>query len=446
MAVNYANVFSVAGEFLQRINEYRALFSAIDTDLAEIRADLVTAGREDLGDGLQDQFDGYKLALVGWCEALTANMVEMFTHQDAVLEQLGLNTTDIQTVLAEMFRDMVDNSQTINNSIVVIGSVVEDKANANAGVILTDNKLDGYSTPRTGFQPNREYNLLETEILPTLDTIRITCDRDNPSDNVTEGSEEFTISGNPEPPSGFHWQDEGTGPGESLTCLNGAGIISNGEMESFTSNVPDNWTVETGTAGTHILEETSAIHRGSSSLELAGNASLAEIKLSQALTAGSVNPLRRYCVAAWVRGNASLTQGSLIIQFEDGNDTLVGQADSKIDLDQSELAAQTTFGLEYFYVNFPAELPDTLKLAIRFNGTPSSHNVFVDGVAFGPVTYHGGMNVVAIAGSQKFLRGDRFTFTLTNNNNGVFQTMFRRAFKVQMPSDGSPTIADSYAT
>ena len=69
----------------------------------------------------------------------------------------------------------------------------------------------------------------------------------------------------------------------------------------------------------------------------------------------------------------------------------------------------------------------------------------MDDVAFGPVTYGAGAGVVAVRGSTPFVRNDRFTVSVANTE-GIVQAFFRRVFGVQLPSDGSPTIADSVAT
>jgi hypothetical protein len=87
-----------------------------------------------------------------------------------------------------------------------------------------------------------------------------------------------------------------------------------------------------------------------------------------------------------------------------------------------------------------------MKLVIKWTGTPSAHNIFIDGGGVAPVTYHNGVNFMVYAGTDKFIRNDRFSLTVSNDNNGVFQTFFRKTYGMQLPSTGSPTNADTLAT
>ena len=91
--------------------------------------------------------------------------------------------------------------------------------------------------------------------------------------------------------------------------------------------------------------------------------------------------------------------------------------------------------------------PKKFKLAINMTNTlTSGKTVLVDALNFGPVDYHGGINAVIVSGAGKFRKDDKFTFAVSNNNSGVFQTFFRKGIGIQLPSAGSPTIADALAS
>ena len=211
------------------------------------------------------------------------------------------------------------------------------------------------------------------------------------------------------------------------------------------ADTPDDWTIDAGTAGTHILEATSAgdIYHGSAALGLVGDASLAAITLSQAIS-GTLVPEKRYLFACHVKGNASLSAGRLLIRLEDGSGVQVGT--TEIDMDTSAIAAQTSFGRKEFYVTMPAVIPDDTELVITLDGTPSAHSIYVDWMGFGPVTYHGGVNFAMVAGADIFLKGDRYKMTTEYTATGVFQDFFREFFRVQLPSAVEPSFADTLAT
>ena len=95
----------------------------------------------------------------------------------------------------------------------------------------------------------------------------------------------------------------------------------------------------------------------------------------------------------------------------------------------------------------PTEIPSDFKLVINMTNTlTSAKTVSIDALNFGPVEYHGGINAVVISGAGKFRKDDNFTFSVTNNDSGVFQTFFRKGIGIQLPSAGSPSIADSLAS
>jgi hypothetical protein len=115
-------------------------------------------------------------------------------------------------------------------------------------------------------------------------------------------------------------------------------------------------------------------------------------------------------------------------------------------MNAAALAAQTTFGWKYFWIVMPQEIPDDFELVIKWTGTPSAHSLYVNGGGFKEATYFNGHAAMMVAGDEPLIRGDSFTYTVTNDYAGVFQTAFAKLFGVQLPSDATPTQADSLAT
>jgi hypothetical protein len=447
MAVNYTDLFENIGEYVQRTNDFVGLYSALDTDLSEISSELQGNGRYDVLSGQYEQFEGFKGQVLGWITNMKNKVQELLLHRSTVLEQLSLGgNVSLSTVLLEVYRDMVANAQTVDGSTVSIGSVTEDKENTNAGVVLTGKVLDGVSQPHPGYIANPYYDGVDSELAGVSDTLVLTCVSDNETDRVQEGRETFNFGGKPAVTNQYSWNSYGSGSGSSIQPVQGYNLLSNMDFENFTSNTPDGWTVSTGTPGTHILEETTDVYHGDSALTLTGNASLAAINLYQTINAGAFQPKRRYLVACYVLGDASISAGTLTIQFEGTGYSAASS--EKIEMNAAALAAQTTYGLEHFYINMPADIPDDMKLVIKWTGTPSAHSLSIDWLGAGPVTYFNGIHFNVVAGSEKFLRNDRYSFDVTNNEAGVFQAAFRKMFGFQLPSDagGTETIDDALAT
>ncbi len=115
----------------------------------------------------------------------------------------------------------------------------------------------------------------------------------------------------------------------------------------------------------------------------------------------------------------------------------------------SWLSLPTAWALQHFFINLPDVIPSDWELVIRWNGTPTNaKSVWIDDLAFGPVTYGGGVGAVVIRGETPFIRDVYFTFTVANNDAGLFQKFFRQVFGVQLPSDagGTETIDDALAS
>ena len=116
-------------------------------------------------------------------------------------------------------------------------------------------------------------------------------------------------------------------------------------------------------------------------------------------------------------------------------------------MNSSSLAAATGWTLKHFYINMPNDIPSDLKLSIDVkSGLTNAKTVIIDQVMVGPVVYNGGVNAVVVMGAGVFRKNDTFSFSLSNNNSGVFQTFFRKGLGLQLPSAASPTIADSLAS
>ena len=447
MAVPYSDLFASIGEFVQRVYQFTGLYSTLDTYLGEIQGDLVSANRYDVLSGVDSQFNTFKGNIQGWCDQMVFKVNQLVTHRDDVLEELNLGGfSSVQSVLAALIADMNDNSESVDASSVTIGSVTESKTNGTAGTVVTGKVLDGVSKPGLLYAANPEYVGVNSELALTSDTITIQCLTDT-NNGGQEDREQWSVMGKPTTPA-FHWDDRGSGPGQSITTLNSYSLLSNLDFETFTvDDTPDSWNIDYGSAGSNVYEETASVHHGDAALRFKGDGATGTIQISQTVSTGVLTPLKRYCVACFVKGQASTLAGTLTIQFE-GTGYSAGSTE-KIELDATALSAQTSYGLEYFFVNIPAQIPSDFELVIKVTGTLTlNKSVYIDRMAFGPVSWHNGIHFCVVGGAAKFVKGDKFTFTVTNDDAGVFQKFFRDAYGVQLPSNGSgsETIADSLAS
>lgn len=441
MAINYTNLFTLLGKLVKGVNNVKAYYAELDTDRDAIYSVYNAQSKFALVSGLTDEYDGKKQSILSWISAINSRALTTLQDRDMILEQLPLgDSTDITSILREIALDMIDNTESVAKNTVSVSSITKNCVNANAGTIILDTVLDGFNSPANGFSSQRFYADLNSEIALD-DSVTMSCVLDSENGGTLDG-EIFRWIGKPRRPSPFHWQDTGSGSGPSFAVLNANSLVSNPDFENFSGDSPSSWTIDAGTAGTHIFKETVNVYRGLAALEFLGNASQASIQVSQAVS--GLDPLRRYCFAVWIKGTAGTSSGTLTIQFE-GTGYTAG-ASEKISLSAATLAAMTSYTLKSFHVTIPANVPDDLELVIKWTGTPSAHSVYIDGAAFGPVQYCNGINGVIVAGSEKFLLGDELKFTIATDDGGVFQSWFRDCFSFQIPSDASPSISDSLAT
>jgi len=453
MAVNYTNLFTDVGAFIKALDALRALSlsgGTLETQLANIKTKLTTSGREDVLSGVQELYDGMKDQGVSWAIANVDRINTRLRHRTTVLEELnGVGpASDVLTILIELYRDMVNNSQDIDGSVVTIGAVSADAGNTGNATVLTDKVLDGVSSPVGGGPWNPEWNAVNSELSVT-ETMTLTVSADSDSDGLVLGEEQLLLEGSPVSRVGpFGWETEGSGESKEIPTLNSHQLIANKDLESWNLNVPESWDLDSGVAGTNVIQETTAadVYRGDSALELA--VGVATIQISQTLPIRILVPKQRYCLSCFVKGEAGILAGTLTIQFESPSGGYSAASSEKIEMAFGALAAQTSYGEEHFWINAPATIPDDLELVIKITGTlTAAKSVRIDSLAFGPVEWANGISVAVIAGSSQNVRGDRYSFLVTNGDEGTFQTYFRKQYKFQMPSqtDASETIADTLA-
>ncbi len=448
MAITYATVFGILGKYVKYANTYYTLgLTTLSTDRNAIETILSASSQWDLVEGLNSVYDGWRDVAVGWANLLGQKSQAIFLDPDMVtvnLAALSSNPT-IQQLFDELWKDMVANSQTIKRSTVTIGTVTAFGSPTGTPQIMTTKILDGYNRPSNDMSAYANYLGTDSELCQTSETMVLQAISDKYSGGV-EGSELFSFTGGPRFRSPFDWRNSGSGPGPTVQVGNGRGLIQNGEFELFTTaNTPDSWTMSTGaTPGTTILDEASSVKRGSHALAFLGTGAAATIRITQA--PATLIPLRSYCVGMWVLGDATIAGGSEFVAQFSGTSYTPG-ATEKIDLNQAALAALTSYTWKYFFVNMPAVIPTDLVLELKAIGTlTNAKKIRVDGLMMTEVVWHGGLGVAIGAGGTPVVKGDRWTFTVANNDTGVFQTFLKKVFRVQLPSAGSPSQSDTLAT
>lgn len=433
MAVNYSNLFTLRLKaIITAITTLRTWYTDLDTIKADFDTKYVSASSQNLLGPMRDRIEASYSNAFSAIQVLAESTDLVLTDRATILNELPQLTNDsIQSVLPEIINDMIVNSQSVAASTVTIGAVTTVKTNANAGSLITSKKLSGIDNPAYYATANRKYADLDSQLSLTNDTLKITCVADSETDGTSFGAERFVVSGKPQAPSLFHWLSKGSDGATSITVAQGASI-ANLTFDSFTSNVPDGWSVVAGTAGVSFLSESVEIVNTGLSLEIAGNC---ELSLPV-----SPQPLGHYCLGLLVKSDGLVSGATLNVFLEGTGYTTEASTTREIVMNATALNAQTSFDLESFNVVLPAVVPDDLTIRIEVTGM-SAGKIYIDFGFFTPFVYHDGIALLIAGGREAFLRDDNFTFNVTNNDAGAYQAFFRDRYGVQLPTSGSPTLA-----
>lgn len=431
MAINYSDLFTKRlKSIVTAVNTVNGWYTELSTIESDINTKLVSASSQNLLGIFLSQVDLGRSSTLGVINSLASLANNVLQDRDTILVNLPqVSSNSIDSILSAIIKEMNDNSDSVLNSTVTIGTITKTTTNTNTGSLFTSKLLDGVSNPAYYSSAKREYAGVTSELSLTSDSLVVTCVQDSETDGLTWGRERFQITGKPRSGSLFSWQSKGSGGPTSCSTAQ-AESVADLSFDAFTSNVPNGWTVVSGTAGTHFSEETTEVVNTGSSLLIEGNC-----ELSIPVTLGTLT----HYLGGFLIKSDGLVSGAVLNIFLEGTGYTTEGSD-EISMDATALNAQTAFGVESFNTVTPATLPDNLTLRIEVTSM-SAGSIYIDFGFLSRPVYHDGIAILPIAGREVYLRGDKFTFNVTNNDAGEYQKFFRDAFGVQLPSDASPTLA-----
>ncbi len=259
-----------------------------------------------------------------------------------------------------------------------------------------------------------------------------------------------------------------------------ANVLQNSGFDVFTNaNVPDNWILNVGTAGTDLAKETSVVFGGSAgALALIGNGGGTGVlvNLTQAFnTAAStvlgsggtpynilLKPAQNFILNYQIKGLAGApAAGVLTWDLIDGSNTVIQDDNGTNQAGTLTLSTITSSYVAHSLVfRLPAVMPTTVKLRLRVTTAISTGTtVYLDDVALVaavglystmPPLYGSGPQFAIFRGATTPLVGDAWTMALTISTAGAFQRAYQRLFNMPglglaLPSkaDGSETSADT---
>jgi hypothetical protein len=423
----------------------RAIFSAYASTAGTLpmATDLVRALTDE--DMLANASTG---ALVMLRTAAERTLIEMV---DADTE---LPRKTVEEAVRELAKQMVASSDSVVQTTYTVGSPSYGSANVgNARIIVSTEACKIIKDGVTFSTKLLDYPCIRAE------TLTFNCMRDSRAASLTRGEEVWHITGERSYPNlDRRWR---TGSGTSMmlpgsTAAHDAGggpamnVLTNSDFEVWESNLPVQFTLTTGTAGTHVASTSTAM-RGNYALRLLGDGStlttLRQRFTSSDGTHGRIMPDTLYLISLWVRHDGTApAAGVLQVACVDGSGSTLGS---------SMFCSVTLTGVSSTYAHFsasmvsPIDVPSTAYLQIKLTTALSNgREVYVDEVMLLPMARlaAGGPAVAIVAGSTDSVRGDLATVAISTSTSGEFNLEFDRMFGLYESGLALPASASTSAT
>lgn len=361
-----------------------------------------------------------------------------------------MKTKTIDDALTWLIEDMDATSNSIDGTTISTGSLSTGSKNIGNGTLSYLNTAAIFSTAsKVGAWPN-----IRTELVVAR------CVQDAQDNAVLPGTEVFRVYGSAAYPNLDYRFPAGSATDMMLSSTTaavdagarGQNILTNSDLEDWTSNIPNQWTVSSGTAGTDFLQETTTKFRGSSAMKLAVTGNLFNIRQrigSVDGTVGTLLPDRPYVLAFAAKKDASAT-GIMRISLKDASGTIIDGTAWKIDQNIASLTTGwTIYTLER---RTPKNLATPVYLHVEMTTAIGTAAAYIDEIVLAemmPIA-PGGPALSLIVGSNNWLADDWIGRKWTNNAEGAFATAFDRLFAMyerglSLPSNysGTETISDS---
>lgn len=405
---------------------------------------------------LFNSIDGQRTAMA----TIKNAMVNLATN--TVIDQVNADVTLVDKSLFGALRELID-------QMVGSGSIYNPDNDVDANVV-TAGTVTAYTTPANtgnGSATVSIVNPIGRNCNHSLaETIEFTCTADV-SSGATARQETFSVKGEVAITDklAYNWP-AGSGASISITCCDASldndasnNLLKNSDFEDQTNNVPDNWSLLVGTAGTTIQTETTIVYRTGKSVELIGDAGGTLTSIAYTITTDiDLEPNKVYAVNCWMRKTAGIAAGVVAVSLLDsGNSVISDDASTANTISQTATAlSSSAFTAVTGYFRTPKTLVKgvtTVKIVVRVTtALTNGESVFVDDLSMCLATelYTAGPWVAIFAGATDFIRNDGFTCAIANDAGGEFMQFFERVFNMRdiglmLPFDtaGGETISDT---
>ena len=414
-------------------------YSAADSYMIEVLSGNIDARIAEAGNVLLDVQAAAERTLIEMC----------FASSTDASSTLAMKDRTAYDALVWLIRAMRQDSETILRQAVTKGALGVGASNSGNGTFVYN-----FATPAILLDGNAEWENTRQEL------VNVRCIADAQDGALAKGSEVFQVEGqHAYAPLDYRFPG-GSGARMQIAsaCASiDAGprfhnVLTNSDFEDFTANVPDGFTVLSGTAGTDFAPETTNVYRGTRALSMPATGATFKIRQQFGVGTGTVAKLvpdRPYLLVAALRRGASAT-GTVEISVEDGSANVINSGAFKLTIDVT--TGSGTYALFTSTVRSPRVIPTSTYLVVETTTAIATAACQLDEVILCemPQLGTGGPYLSIVAGSTDWKVDDTARYTFTNAGGSKFVRGLDRLFDMYgkgllLPSATSPseTIADS---
>ena len=457
MAVSHSTLFARLGRLFDHLASVITYKATINTEIADTVTNYSGEDYDQIG-ALVRNHDSRKRDCDGLASDLESAAIK--TLIDITDANYGLTKKTTFEALSELIRQMLIDSKTVDGNTVSQAAVSAGGSNVGTGTLL----FSQYA-PVLDRNLNRPGNIHVQTI--KSETITARCISDSMGRMTPEASEQFHVFGQRTTMKFDEDWPQGSGASITLSAassrVNGGraktrNVLHNSDFEEFTSNVPDHWTLATGTAGTHVFAAGAGATQADA-LRFVGDGSTVP-KLTQTLrttagSAGQLNTDRPYTISFWAKYATAKPTGTLRVTVTSDGSTVLnaGVVGRAMQASVTSAAITTSYALYSVVCWSPLSLGKNSVVTVDFSANvANTSQVWIDDIVIAEMASLGpGLgSVQVIPGPTSFRAGDEFTMAITNNYEGAIQKEFDRFFGMQrhglaLPSNtaGGENILDS---
>lgn len=444
MAFDHDGFFAIVGQYVKPIDVFDGYIDVIETRKGTIQDIFETENVPDLYTTVPGIFAAMQGNVTTWINTLIADLQRLFVDRSYVLEQLPSNDRTTTGILNALYDYMLQNSETIQSSVVSLdGADVDLNASTLVGPdigsltprLFVSRTLDGVSNPGNGVQAHIRYSGIESQLARSTTVYAKTAS----NALLTETAQVYSAGPETGP---YVLEDEEPATGPLLNTVEVGNLVgTNYNFSAYTTNVPNNWTPSGGTAPGDFLDNSGT---GVGPLRVNTVSAL----FYKQITNLTANKLYFFGVLFRAQGTGGETS-TVAVRLRTLAGTTIGTQRTAV-ADQDDDASG--FNHAYGFVVLPSgtNLTD-VYLEVKYNAeSDAGQYVLIYRAVVTPAVYWNGLGWAWWATTQvtslQATVGQVVSLTVANNDAGVFQRFFRKAYNVQLPTADAPTIPDSLAT